>query len=100
MALAKAVLQQGRTTPLVSMQSFDPDERQIPMGLRRPIMLRLLEDGGDFGLPFADHASLNNRLKRLIIAMNTRWESDCDPKAVIGALRCSRLKRARSEGSE
>jgi len=70
------------------------------MGLFRPIMLRLLEDGGDFDLLFPDYAFGNDRLKRPIIAMNTRWEPKRDPKPVVGALRCSRLKRARSEGSE
>ena len=48
--MAKAVLQQGCTAPVVPMQRFDPDQRQIPMGLGWPIVFRPLEDGGDFGL--------------------------------------------------
>jgi hypothetical protein len=40
------------------MQSFDPDERQIPMGLGWPVMLRLLEDSGDFGLLFPERCLL------------------------------------------
>jgi hypothetical protein len=68
------------------MQNFDPDQRQIPMGLGWPIMFRSFEDGGDFGLLFSNHASGNNRLKRSIIAVNTRWEPERDPKAVVGAL--------------
>jgi hypothetical protein len=99
-ALAEAVLQQCRTTALVPMQSFDTDERQVPMGLGRPIMFRLLEDGSDFGLLLPDYTSCNNRRERPIIAMNTRWEPERDPEAVVGALRCSCVKRARSEGSE
>jgi hypothetical protein len=70
------------------------------MGLGWPIMFRLLEDGGDFGLLFPNHAFCNNRLKRLIVAVNTRWEPKRDPKAVDGALRCSCFKRAGAEGSE
>jgi hypothetical protein len=50
-------------------------------------MFRLLEDGGDFGLLFPDHASCNNRLKLTIIAVNTRWKPERDPEAVVGALR-------------
>jgi hypothetical protein len=64
------------------MQNFDSDQRQIPIGLGWPIMFRSLEDGGDFGLLCSNHASDNNRLKRPIIAVNTRWEPECDPKAV------------------
>jgi hypothetical protein len=36
-------------------------------------MFRPLEDSGDFGLLFPNHASGNNRLKRPIIAVNARW---------------------------
>jgi hypothetical protein len=64
------------------MQSFDPDERQIPMGLGWPIMPRLLEDSGDFGLLFPSDACRNNRLKRPIVAVNTRREPECHPKGV------------------
>jgi hypothetical protein len=68
-ALAEAVLQQCRTTALVPMQSFDTDERQVPMGLGRPIMFRLLEDGSDFGLLLPDYTSCNNRREQ-----NSVWE--------------------------
>jgi len=98
--LAKAVLQQGCTAPVVPMQRFDPDQRQIPMGPGWPIMFGSLEDGGDFGLLLPNHAFCNNRLKRSIIAVNIRWEPERDPKPVVGALRCSRFKRACCEGSE
>src|SRR6267378_1208264 len=98
-ASAKAVLQQGRTTPLVPMQCFDPDQGQIPMGLGWPIVFRPLEDGGDFGLLLPNDASRNNRLKHPIIAVSTRWKPDRDPKAVVGALRCSCFKRACCECS-
>ena len=85
---------------LVPMQSVDPDQRQIPMGLGWPIMFRSLENRGDFGLLLPDYTSCNNRRERPIIAMNTRWEPERDPEVVVGALRCSCVKRARSEGSE
>ena len=70
------------------------------MGLGWPIMSRLFEDGSDFGLLFPSHACCNNRLKRPIVAVNTRREPKCDSKAVGGALRCSCFKRVGSEGSE
>jgi len=57
------------------------------MGLGWPMMFRSLEDGGDFGLPFPNYASGNNLLKRPIIAVNTRWESERDPNAIVCALR-------------
>jgi hypothetical protein len=98
--LAKAVLQQGCTAPVVPMQRFDPDQRQIPMGLGWPIVFGPLEDRGDFGLLLPTDASRNNRLEHPIIAVNTRWEPDRDPKAVTGALRCSCCKRACCECSE
>jgi hypothetical protein len=59
-----------------------------------------LEDGGDFGLLCLNHASGNNRLKRPIVTVNTRWEPERDPKSVVGALRSACFKRACSEGSE
>ena len=43
------------------------------MGLSWPIMIRLLEHAGGFGLLFPTHASGNNRLKRPIIPVNTWW---------------------------
>jgi hypothetical protein len=65
------------------MQNFDPDQRQIPMGLGWPIMFRSLEDGGDFDLLLLNHAVGNNRLERPVIAINTRWEAERDAKAVL-----------------
>jgi len=46
------------------MQSFDPDERQIPMGLGWPELFRPLEDSRDFGLLPLSDAFCNNRLAR------------------------------------
>jgi hypothetical protein len=63
-------------------------------------MFRSLENGGNFGSLSRDHAFCNNRLERPVIAVNTWWEPERDPKAVVGALRCSCFKRARSESSE
>ena len=74
------------------MQSFDPDERQIPMGLGRPIMFCPLEDGGDFGLPLLNDASFNDRLERFIVAVNTRRKPERNAEAVAGALRCACFK--------
>ena len=85
--MAKAVLQERRTTPLVPMQCFDPDERQIPMGLGWPIMFGSLENRGDLGLLFADDAFCNNRLERRIIAVNTRWQPERDPNP--SSVRCA-----------
>ena len=70
------------------------------MGLGWPMMFRPLEDVGNFGLLFPNHGSCNNRLKRPIIAMNTRRQPERDPKPVVGALRCSCFKRACCECSE
>ena len=99
-ALTKAVLYQCRATSLVPMQSFDPDQRQIPMGFGWSVIFRPLEDGGDFGLLFSDHAFCNYRLKRPIVAMNTWWEPERDPKPAVGALRYSCFKRACPKSSE
>jgi hypothetical protein len=70
------------------------------MGLGRPIIFRSLENGRDFGLFFRHDAFSNDRLQRCIIAVNTGWKPDCESKAVLGALRCSCLERARAERSE
>jgi hypothetical protein len=52
-------------------------------------MFRALKDRGDFGLLLPDDTLCNNRLKRPVIAVNARWKPDCDPKAVVAALRCA-----------
>jgi len=70
------------------------------MGLGWPVKFRPRECGAHIGLFLRSNAFCNNRLKRPIIAVNTGWEPDRDPKAVVGALRCSCRKRASSEGSE
>jgi hypothetical protein len=63
-------------------------------------MFHPLEDRGDLGLFFSDHASCNDRLQRAIIAVNTWWQPERDPNTAAGALRCSCFKRASPEGSE
>ena len=70
------------------------------MGLGWSIMLRPLEDGGDFGLLRLSDAFCDHRLERPIIAVNPRWEPESNPEAVVRALRCASLKRVFSEGSE
>src|SRR3974390_3387408 len=70
------------------------------MGLSWPIVFRLFEEGGDFGLLLLSDASPDPRLKRPIIAVNRRWEPERNPEAVVGALRCPSLKRVFPEGSE
>jgi hypothetical protein len=70
------------------------------MGLGWPIMFRLLEYGGDFGLLLLNDAFRDHRLERPIIAVNPRWEPESNPEAVVGALRCASFKRRFSEGSE
>jgi hypothetical protein len=82
------------------MQSFDADERQVPMRLFWPVVFGPLEDGADLGFLLTSNAFSNNRLKRAVIAMNARWKPKRDAKAVAGALRCSCFKRAFSKGSE
>jgi hypothetical protein len=94
------MLQQSRTTPLVSMQGFDADERQVPMRLARPVMFRLFKDCAYVGLLLASNAFCNNRLKRLIIAVNTRWKPERYARAIGDPLRCSCVKRACAKGSE
>jgi hypothetical protein len=61
--LAKVVLQQCRTGPRVPVQSFDADERKVPMGLDPPVMFRLLEESGDVGLLLLSDAFRNNSLR-------------------------------------
>jgi hypothetical protein len=70
------------------------------MGLGWPIMFRLLEYGGDFGLLLLNDAFRDHRLERSIIVVNPRWEPESNPEAVVGALRCASFKRRFSEGSE
>src|SRR5258706_15632559 len=97
-ASAKTVLQQISATPLVPVQSFDADERQVPMGLGWPIMFGPLEDGANLGLFLAGNAFCNNRIERAIIAVNPRRKPKRDAEAVAGALRRVGFERARSKG--
>jgi len=86
-ALAKTVLEQSSATPFVPAQSFDADERQVPMGLGWPVMFGPLEDGADLGLLFSGNAFRNNRLERAVIAVNARWKPKRNAETVAGALR-------------
>jgi hypothetical protein len=70
------------------------------MGLGWPVIFRSFENGGDFCLLFPNDAFRNNRLERPVIAVNPWWEPNRDPNAVLGALRCSCFKRARTKGPE
>src|SRR5262245_17266722 len=99
-ALAKAVPQQRGPTPLVPVQHFDTDQRQVPMRLGWPVMFGHLEGAADIGLLFTSNAFCKDRLERAIIAANARWKPKCDAVAVAGALRRPRFKRTCSEGSE
>jgi hypothetical protein len=96
-ALAKAVLQQGSPTPLVSVQHFDTDQRQVPMRLGWPVMLGHLEGTADIGLLFTSNAFCKDRLERAIIAANARRKPKRDTMTIAGALRRACLKRACSE---
>src|SRR5258708_8869762 len=78
-ALAKTVLEQSSATPFVPAQSFDADERQVPMGLGWPVMFGPLEDGADLGLLFSGNAFRNNPLERAVIAGNARWKPNRNP---------------------
>src|SRR5260370_16899014 len=86
-ALAKTVLEQSSATPFVPAQSFDADERQVPMGLGWPVMFGPLEDGADLGLLFSGNAFRNNRLERAVIAVNARWKPKRNAETVAGSLR-------------
>lgn len=70
------------------------------MGLGWPIMFRLLEYGGDFGLLLLNDAFRDHHLERSIISMNPRWEPESNPEAFVGALRCASFKRRFSESAE
>src|SRR5258706_5720087 len=91
-ALAKTVLQQSSPTPLVPVQGFNADQRQVPMRLGWPVMLGSLKDPADFGLLLARNAFCHHRLKRALVAVNARRKPKRDAEAVGGALRCSRFK--------
>ena len=56
--------------------------------------------GGYFGLLLLNDASCDQLLERLIIAVNSRREPECNPEAVVGALRAASFKGVFSEGSE
>jgi hypothetical protein len=70
------------------------------MGLGWPIMFRLLEYGGDFGLILLNDAFRDHHLERLIIAVNPRWEPERNPETIVGTLRRASFKRRFSERSE
>ena len=70
------------------------------MGLGWPVMFRPLEDDAHVALLLPGNAFRNDRLKRPIVAVNTRRKPERDAKAVARALRCSCFKRACSKGSE
>jgi hypothetical protein len=91
-ALAKTVLQQSGPTPVVPVQGFDADQRQVPMRLGWPVMLGSLKDAADFGLLLASNAFCNHRLKRALVAVNALRKPKRDAEAIGGALRCSRFK--------
>ena len=58
--------QQGSPTPLVPVQHFDADQRQVPMRFGWPVMLGHLEDVADIGLLFTSNAFCKDRLERAI----------------------------------
>src|SRR5260370_37419859 len=86
-ALAKTVLEQSSATPFVPAQSFDADERQVPMGLGWPVMFGPLEDGADLGLLCSGHSCRNNRLQRAVLAVHARWQRNRHAEAHAGELR-------------
>ena len=92
--------QQGSPTPLVPVQHFDADQRQVPMRFGWPVMLGHLEDVADIGLLFTSNAFCKDRLERAIIAAYPRWKPKRDALAVAGVLRRPCFKRACSAGSE
>ena len=99
-ALAEAMLQQSRTTPFVPMQSFDAYKRQVPMGLGRAVLFGPLKGGAHVGSLLGSNGLCNNRVKRLIFAVNIRRKPKRDAKPVAGALSRSGCKRAGSERPE
>jgi len=99
-ALPKAVPQQSRATPFVPVQSFNTNERQIPMRLGWAVIFRPLKGSAHVGLLLSGDAFCNDSLKRLIIGVNTRWKPERDAEAVAGAVRSSCFKRVCSKSSE
>ena len=70
------------------------------MGLGWPVKFRPRECGAHIGLFLRSNAFCNNRLKRPIIAVNTRWKPERDAKPIARALRRSCFKRACSKSLE
>jgi hypothetical protein len=99
-ALVKAVLQQSSSIPLVPVQHFDADQRQVPMRLGWPVMLGHLEDVDNIDLFLASNAFCKDRLERTLVTANARRKPKRDTMAVAGVLRRPCFKRACSEGSE
>src|SRR5262245_47152049 len=98
-APTKTVLQQSSATPFVPVQSLDADEREVPMGLGRSVLFRLLEHGTHVGSHPVCDALRNDRLKHRVIAVNTRREPERDAETVAGSLGRARVERAGPEGA-
>jgi hypothetical protein len=88
-AVAKAMVQQRRTTSHASVHHFDADEREVPMRFFGSAVLRSLEHRAHVGLLPHSNGFCDNRLKRPIVNMNTRRKPQRHAKTVAGSMRCS-----------
>src|SRR6516225_4770870 len=71
-AAIEGVLEECRSTPLVSMQRVNTDQRQVPVRLRRPMMLGHLEDRADISLQISSHAVCDDRFNKCSVAVHSR----------------------------
>ena len=86
--------------PLVSVQRVNTDQRQIPVRLRRPMMLGHLEDRADISLQISSHAVCDDRFNKCSVAVHSRGKPNCDSISVGRAMRRACFKRTRSERAE
>ena len=73
--------------PLVSVQRVNTDQRQIPVRLRRPMMLGHLEDRADISLQISSHAVCDDRFNKCSVAVHSRGNQIANPSRL--AERCA-----------
>ena len=86
--------------PLVSVQRVNTDQRQVPVRLRRPMMLGHFENRADISLHISSHAVCNDRFNKCSVAVHARRKPNCDPRAIGGAMHRACFKRPRSKRTE
>ena len=96
----KAVLEESRSISLVSMCPLDTDQRQVPVRLDRPILLRHLDDRADILLHISGQAVRNDRFNGCTIAVYTRRKPNRDPGSVGGVMSRPCFERTSTERAE